>query len=181
MGRGRVTKLEFEERIADTEQYMLRLRSNTRVKTFLANKWGVSPSTVSHWITEVQRRRRAAADATNRPEKRDDVEAILNEVIFLCFNRTKTITVYEEIDVIDGQGNITGTRTVPKTVTKPDPDNQRILHAVAQLRALGGLDMPLKLSLSGTVGTTGTTTHTTTATDRDAIVAALQGLTRPGP
>lgn len=178
--RGRVTKLEKEERLADTEQYLLRFRSRSRVMSFLSKKWDVTPSTVSHWITEVHRRWRAEAGETNREQKRDDARALLNEAIFLAMNRTKAVTEYKTEDVVDDDGNVTGTRTVAKTVSKPDPDVQRVLHAVAQLRALDGLDAPLKLTLGGGTTNDTTTTIKADASARDIVLAAIKGLQPPG-
>lgn len=174
--RGRVTKLEFEERLADTEQYLLRFRSRTRVMSFLGKKWDVTPSTVSHWITKVHERWRANAKATNRDEKRDEAEATLNEVIFLAMNRTRSVTVME--DIVDPEtGQVTGSRA--KTVQRPDPDNQRVLHAVAQLRALNGLDAPVKVAISGGLSNSNTTTVKPDADTRDLVLAAIKGLPPP--
>ena len=128
----RVSKEEYEERLADTEQTMIRLRSAYRVETTLSRKHNVDQRTVRKWMKAVRDRWKANAAEVDKDERREDLAAIVNDVIFQAMNRSFIVKQPDGTVVLDPQ---TG-----KPVVKANPDLQKVLNAISHLRAIYGVD-----------------------------------------
>jgi hypothetical protein len=170
----RRTKLEMEAVYADTEEYLVRIRSHTKVKRALADKYDVRPDTVKSWIAEVHKRWRAAASTEDRDARRDAMRVTLNELLSMAMNRTELVR--------DADGKVVIDPTTNQPARRTRPDVQRALHATHQLRALDGLDSPTKVALSGPDG--GPIPHKITGSlitpsESKALVNALKGLKKP--
>lgn len=136
---GRVSKQEHEERLAETEQALVRLRSSYRVEQHLAKKFGVDERTARKWMAAVRKRWREAAVEVDRQAHRDELAATLNEVIFQAMNKSFIVKNEDGTVVLDANPN---SPTFGKPVVKANPDLQRVLHAVSQLRSMFGTDSP---------------------------------------
>ncbi len=128
----RVSKEEYEERLAETEQAMIRLRSAYRVEATLARKYNVDQRTVRKWMKAVRDRWKANASEVDVDERREDVAAMVNDVIFQAMNRSFIVKNPDGTVVLDPA---TG-----KPVVKANPDLQKVLHAISHLRAIYGVD-----------------------------------------
>lgn len=149
----RVPKEVYEERLAETEQAIVRLRSSYRVETTLAKKYNVDARTVRKWMTEVRKRWKAAAIEVDRDAHRNELAATLNEVVFQAMNKSFIVKNADGSVVLDTNP---ASPTYGRPVVKANPDLQRVLHAVSQLRSLYGVDAPIK-------------SHVTLAPDLDAM------------
>lgn len=134
---GRVTQEVYEEQLAETEQAITRLRSGYRVEQHLARKFKVNPRTARKWMQVVRQRWRDAAVEVDKEAHRNDIAAILNDVIFQAANKSLIVKNDDGTVVVDTNPNSPG---FGKPIVKSNPDLQRVLHAVIQLRSLYGTD-----------------------------------------
>lgn len=136
------TKLEMEATYAEVEEYLVRVRSHFKVKQILGTKYGVTPSTVSRWITEVHRRWAETSKATDKEQRRDEMRALLDKITELAMNRQVPARGDDGKILKDDKG---------KVVMRVSPDLQHALHAAAQIRAMDGLDVapPLRVKVEG--------------------------------
>lgn len=145
MPKGRVSKEQYEEQLAETEQAIVRLRSAYRVEQFVARKFKVHPRTVRSWMQVVRARWRANATEVDKEGHRNDIEAILNDVIFQAANKSYVVKNDDGTVVVDINPN---SPTYGKPIVKANPDLQRVLHATIQLRALYGVDATPSLKVN---------------------------------
>lgn len=137
----RVAQEQYEEQLAETEAAMVRLRSSYRVETTLAKKFSVHPRTVRKWMAAVRKRWKASASEIDRESHRNDLAATLNEVIFQAMNKSFIVKNDDGTVVVDTNP---ASPTYGKPIVKANPDLQRVLHGVMQLRSLYGVDAPAK-------------------------------------
>jgi hypothetical protein len=142
----RISQEEMAERLADTAELMVRLRSSYQVERHLARKYGVNPRTCRDWMAKVRAARRAEASSVDVDNLRDDMRESLNTVAALALGRNAVVK------------NDDGT-VVMTEVTRPDgsierrptyranPDLQRALHALRELMHLDGLPKVVKHEL----------------------------------
>lgn len=141
---GRVSQEIYEEQLAETEQAIVRLRSAYRVEQYLAKKFKVNPRTARRWIEAVRKRWRACAVEVDKDAHRDDIAATLNEVIFQAMNKSFIVKNDDGTVVVDTNPNSPG---FGKPIVKQNPDLQRVLHGIVQLRALYGVDAPSSVNV----------------------------------
>lgn len=175
-GGGRRSKLEMEAVYADVEEYLVRVRSHTKIKRALAEKYDVKPRQVSTWIAEVHARWRAQAGGEDRDLKRDAMRVVLNELLSLAMNRTEIVR--------DKDGKVVVDPATGQPARRARPDVQRALHATHQLRALDGLDSPTKVALTNPNGDgpaqVKITGNLVTKSEHAAIANLLKGLKPKG-
>lgn len=183
MSRIRHNKLELEAIYGDVAEYLVRLRSHHKVKQMLAVKYNVKPDSVTRWIQEVHARWRAEApdDPEARENKRAFMRATLNEIAALAMNRQLPLRGEDGKVVRDANGKVT-MRVVP--------DLQHALHAAAQLRAMDGLDAPVKVNanvkhtgkVDGEVEVKGSVEHKglITEDERRALEGLIKGFPKRG-
>ncbi len=159
---GRITKLEYESRIADTEEHIVRLRSSPRIIRVMAAKYRVDPKSVANWIREVYDRWAAEATEVNREARRNEMRATLNTVVSMALNKS---TVLKDIN-----GNPMIDAVTQKPITRALPDIKSVLDATKQLRALDGLDAPVRVDarLDG---------DSSLKLDGSSLINALKGIT----
>lgn len=135
--KGRVSQEEYEEQLAETETAIVRLRSAYRVEQHLAKKFNKDPRTCRKWMQVVRQRWRESAVEVDKEAHRNDIAATLNEVIFQAMNKSYIVKNDDGTVVVDQNPNSPG---FGKPIVKSNPDLQRVLHGVVQLRALFGTD-----------------------------------------
>lgn len=142
----RIPREMHEERLAETENALVRLRASYRVVQHLTKKFGVAPGTVHKWIRRVKERWGTEADIEDRVSRRNEMRVTLNEILSAAMTRTIVVKNDDGTVVLDPKSKM--------PVLKSNPDLQRSLHAAAQLRALDGLDAPSKVAVEGALAVT---------------------------
>jgi hypothetical protein len=131
--------------LAETEEAMVKLRSEFRILDHIGRKWSVAPRTVQRWMKEVRDRWRAEASARPsdeiRDQRRDDMRKTLGTIVTEAMTRVVQAKDGDGKWLVDEKG---------KPVMRLLPDLQRALHALAQLRHLDGLDAPQRAEISVT-------------------------------
>lgn len=140
------TREDHQERLAETERVLVRLRASFRVEAHLVKKYGVASRTARYWIAAVKKRWKDEAVVEDRTAKRNEMRVTLNEVVYEAMTRTAVVKDTDGKVVLDANPN---SPTFGRPVVRQQPDLQRALHAAAQLRALDGLDAPIKLRVDG--------------------------------
>lgn len=139
MKAGRITKEIHDEHITECERAMVRLRAFNRVSAHLRKKYDVTERTVVRWVAEVRKRWAAEQDPIDRTAARNEMRRTLNEAVFEAMNKTAVVRNPDGTVVLN---SVTG-----KVEVRQQPDLQRMLYATSQLRALDGLDAPVKMKI----------------------------------
>lgn len=156
----------------EVEHALVRSRTDQATASALARKHRVSMRTATNWVALVRAQwAKESRSSAHRELGRDHARATLNACVTLCLERTVAVTDSDgqpimtparDVDgrpmlvpmigtdglpVFDGQGS---TVMVPMQVplVNAHPDVRTALRAVAQLRALDGLDQPTKHQLT---------------------------------
>lgn len=140
----RASQEVFAARLAETEQTMIRLRSSYRVEQALSQKYNVQRRQVRRWMQQVRKKwkEEASGEEQDRTTLRADMDKTLNEIIAQAFTRTVVVKDADGNPMLDPNPN---SNTYGKPIIKANPDLQRALHALIQLRALHALDQPAQI------------------------------------
>lgn len=143
----RTTQEIYAQRLAETEQTMIRLRSSYRVEKHLAEKFGVLPRQVRRWMHQIRVKWKAEAttEDQDREALRAEMHQTLNDILAQAMQRT--------VIVKDADGNPLLDQATKRPIVKSNPDLQRALHACIQLRNLHALDEPAKSHVKVTMST----------------------------
>jgi len=150
----------MEERLADCETHLVRLRVSDRVEIAMSKKYSVSRRTVRRWVHAIHERWEEESrddTASKRAMRRSDYRAVLNETLAMALNHVETHTT----TMPDGT-------VIEKKV--PKPDLRTALNSVFQLRKLDGVDAP-----EAPQRIDATLRHTASPEDRDELTAFLLG------
>lgn len=143
--RGGKSREEVAERIAATEAAMLQHRSAYRVEQVIKRQFKCNERTVRKWMAKVREQWRAASSTVDRADRRNDLDALLNDVIARAMNRTFVVKNDDGTVVVDLNPQ---SQTFGKPIIKPNPDLQRVLQAVSHLRAIHGVDAPAEQKIT---------------------------------
>lgn len=139
----RIPDSQLQERLADTEQALIRLRSEWRVIQAMTKKHGVNNRCVREWIQKVKAKWGTETHLLERKTERGFMRNTLNELLSAAITRT--------IVIKDDDGKVVLDPNTQLPLVKANPDLQRALHAASQLRALDGLDEAMKVKVEGQI------------------------------
>lgn len=146
MGKGRISKEEYEYRLAETAKLLVRRRGYLDVERELARRFGVDMRTTRKWIRAVKERWKAEASEEDVEASRADLVAQLDAVITAAWNHVEVVKDKDGNPLLDQNQTLTDGSPNPgylKPIVRPAARVQHVLHAVSQLRALKGADKPV--------------------------------------